>query len=487
MSTDTVADDAPVLFEERVAGNGARIGIATLNAPRTLNGFSLPMAHLLLKQLKAWADDDGIAMVVLQGAGEKAFCAGGDLHSLYKSMVAFREAGCSDIRENDYAAEFFDVEYRVDHLIHTYAKPILCWGHGIVMGGGIGLMSGVSHRVVSERSKLAFPEITVGLFPDVGGSWLLPRVPGKGGLFLALTGALLNPGDAIYAGLADVHVAEERRSAVFDALLQVAWWLLVVLFFSIPQGKRDVYILPALPMFCLALAPLLPGLLKRRDVQRVLGGFAALLALGLSLVGALALLGDPRFEVNLAHGRGLPPGATDALAWTILAMGLWGGLSLVVTGWRRSHLALLSTLAVAWVLYGLFGYPLLNDSSSARGLMRDVGARLGLGAELGLVAWKEQNLLMADRRAATFGFENRWHEQLQAAVRWQRLVPQHRWLLVNEDAMQACIDRAQAEMAGISNRRRWWLVPADAVAGTCRPSAAELEHERRLQGPGLTD
>lgn len=223
MTTDTVAEQAPVLFEERVAGNGTRIGIATLNAPRTLNGISLPMAHLLLKQLNAWADDDGIAMVVLQGAGEKAFCAGGDLHSLYQSMRAYRDAGQNDIRRNDYAAEFFDVEYRVDYLIHTYAKPILCWGHGIVMGGGIGLMSGASHRVVSERSKLAFPEITVGLFPDVGGSWLLPRVPGNGGLFLALTGALLNPGDAIYAGLADVHVTEERRSAVFDALLQVAW------------------------------------------------------------------------------------------------------------------------------------------------------------------------------------------------------------------------------------------------------------------------
>lgn len=270
-------------------------------------------------------------------------------------------------------------------------------------------------------------------------------------------------------------------------LLPLAWWVLVVLFFSIPQGKRDVYILPALPMFCLALAPLLPGLLKRRDVQAVLGGFAALLALGLSLVGVLALLGDPRFEVSLAHGRGLPPGATDALAWTILAMGLWGGLSLVVAGWRRSHLALVSTLAVAWVLYGLFGYPLLNDSSSARGLMRDVGTRLGPDAELGLVAWKEQNLLMADRRAATFGFENRWHEQLQAAVRWQRLSPRHRWLLVNDDAMQGCIDRSQAEMAGISNRRRWWLVPAGAVSGACVPDLKELEREYRLQGPPDAD
>ncbi len=226
MSSDaaTPVDAAPpVLFEERAAQGGLRIGIATLNAPRTLNGFSLPMAHLLLTQLRAWAVDDGIALVVLQGAGEKAFCAGGDLHSLYKAMRAFAEAGHEAIEDNAYAAEFFDVEYRVDHLIHTYPKPVLCWGHGIVMGGGIGLMSGASHRVVSERSKLAFPEITVGLFPDVGGSWLLPRVPGKGGLFLALTGALLTPGDAIHAGLADVHVPEEQRAAVFDALLQATW------------------------------------------------------------------------------------------------------------------------------------------------------------------------------------------------------------------------------------------------------------------------
>ena len=215
--------EAPVLFEERAAGNDTRIGIATLNAPRTLNGFSLPMAHLLQRQLSAWADDAGIALVVLQGAGEKAFCAGGDLHSLYKAMRAYTGQGCSDVRDNAYAAEFFAVEYRVDHFIHTYPKPILCWGHGIVMGGGLGLMSGASHRVVSERSRLAFPEISVGLFPDVGGSWLLNQVPGHGGLFLALTAAPLNAGDAIYAGLADLHIAEERRSAVFDALLQVAW------------------------------------------------------------------------------------------------------------------------------------------------------------------------------------------------------------------------------------------------------------------------
>ncbi|NLB13859.1 MAG: enoyl-CoA hydratase/isomerase family protein [Gammaproteobacteria bacterium] len=216
-------DSAPVLFEERGAAGGRRIGIATLNAPRTLNGFSLQMAHLLDAQLQRWAEDDGIALVLLQGAGEKAFCAGGDLHSLYRSMLEYREAGQQDIRANAYAGEFFEVEYRLDHRIHTFPRPVLCWGHGIVMGGGIGLMSGASHRVVSERSKLAFPEISVGLFPDVGGSWLLNRVPDGAGRFLALTGAMLSPADAIHAGLADVQLPEVSRADVLEALVQTAW------------------------------------------------------------------------------------------------------------------------------------------------------------------------------------------------------------------------------------------------------------------------
>lgn len=216
-------DQAPVLFEQRPCANGRRVGVATLNAPRTLNGFSLAMAQLLSERLAAWQADDGIAAVVLQGAGEKAFCAGGDLHGLYQSMQSYRASGSTAITDNRFAAEFFEVEYRLDHAIHHYPKPVLCWGHGIVMGGGLGLMAGASHRVVSERSKLAFPEISVGLFPDVGGSWLLGRVPGNAGLFLGLTGALLGPGDAIHAGLADVHIHEEQRAAVLQALLQHPW------------------------------------------------------------------------------------------------------------------------------------------------------------------------------------------------------------------------------------------------------------------------
>jgi enoyl-CoA hydratase/carnithine racemase len=219
----SLQNEAPVLFEERPTEHGKRIGIATLNAPKTLNGLSLDMARLLDSKLHAWATDPGIALIVLQGVGDKAFCAGGDLHSLYRSILDYRSAGHTDIRENAYAGNFFAVEYRLDYRIHTYPKPVLCWGHGIVMGGGIGLMAGASHRVVTERSKLAFPEITVGLYPDVGGSWLLHRVPARGGLFLALTGAPLNASDALYAGLADHHVEEGRRGEVFDALVKARW------------------------------------------------------------------------------------------------------------------------------------------------------------------------------------------------------------------------------------------------------------------------
>jgi enoyl-CoA hydratase/carnithine racemase len=223
MSDASVISAAPVVFETRPAAGGRAIGIATLNAPKTLNGLSLEMARLLDAQLREWADDARIAVVVLQGAGEKAFCAGGDLHSLYRGMVEFRDAAATDVRDNAYAREFFAVEYRLDYRIHTFPKPLLCWGHGIVMGGGIGLMAGASHRVVSERSKLAFPEITVGLYPDVGGSWLLNRVPRNGGLFLALTGAPLNAGDAVYAGLADHFIAEACRADVVDALGAQVW------------------------------------------------------------------------------------------------------------------------------------------------------------------------------------------------------------------------------------------------------------------------
>lgn len=211
---------APVLFEERAAANGMRFGIATLNSPQTLNGLSLEMVELLAARLDAWARDPGVALVVLQGAGEKAFCAGGDLHGLYRSMT---ENAGKGPWANAYARRFFELEYRLDYRIHTYPKPVLCWGHGIVMGGGIGLMMGASHRVVSEASRMAMPEVSIGLFPDVGGSWLLNRMPGRIGMFLALTGAQLNTADAFFAGMADFRLDHADWPKLLESLQDQPW------------------------------------------------------------------------------------------------------------------------------------------------------------------------------------------------------------------------------------------------------------------------
>lgn len=216
----------PVLFETLVARNGRGIGMITLNAEKTLNALSLEMIDLMAEQLATWSTDDSIAIVLMQAAGEKAFCAGGDLQNLYQSMLTHHASVDKiDVRTNQYACDFFKREYHLDYLIHTYPKPILCWGHGIVMGGGIGLMAGASHRVVTEKSRLAMPEIAIGLFPDVGGSYFLNRMPGKLGLFLALTGAMINAADAKFTKLADYVIAQGDKAAVLDKLLQQSWGL----------------------------------------------------------------------------------------------------------------------------------------------------------------------------------------------------------------------------------------------------------------------
>lgn len=208
-----------VFFEEHPAGSG-RIGVAILNAPRTLNGLTLDMVDLLYPRLLQWEHDPEIAVIVLAGSGERAFCAGGDLHGLYRSML---EAGPAAPQEHAYARAFFEREYRLDHAIHHLRTPVLVWGQGFVMGGGIGLMAGASHRVVLPGSRLAMPEISIGLFPDVGGTWLLERVPLLGGRFLALTGAQLRAEDAIFAGLADYLLPEDGWAALMAALEAMDW------------------------------------------------------------------------------------------------------------------------------------------------------------------------------------------------------------------------------------------------------------------------
>ncbi|MCH8537462.1 MAG: enoyl-CoA hydratase/isomerase family protein [Alkalimonas sp.] len=206
-----------VLYQELSTAAGKKIAVATLNSEKSLNALSLPMIESLLPQLQRWKDDTDIALVVLQGAGDKAFCAGGDIRDLYQAMKDNPD------QYAPYVEEFFSKEYSLDYLIHTFEKPVVVWGNGIVMGGGLGLMAGASHRVVTGSSRIAMPELAIGLYPDVGASWFLNRMPAGCGLFLGLTGASINAADARFVGLADHFILHDKKAAVLDKLLTVKW------------------------------------------------------------------------------------------------------------------------------------------------------------------------------------------------------------------------------------------------------------------------
>ena len=248
-------------------------------------------------------------------------------------------------------------------------------------------------------------------------------------------------------------------------LLPLAWVLLVFVFFSIPVGKRDMYILPALPMLALALAPLLPGILRKPGAQRLLLAFTAVFSLVALAAGIAMLTGDPAFERKFMDGRDAH--VAGGLAWMFVSAGGFGLGACLWFGRRRAQIALVAMLTMLWLLYSLIGAPLLNDGSSSRGLMRAVGQAIGPTAELGLVGWREQQLLMADRPAANFGFKRDAALQFADAGRWQRQRPQARWLLVEEaDGLPACVDKIRARDMGIANGRRFWLMDA-AVTARC--------------------
>jgi len=206
-----------VTFQELDCENGKKIAVATLNSPRSLNALSGEMIDLLYPKLKLWQSQSDIAVVFLQGEGEKAFCAGGDIVHMYNEMQAHKGEFSPGIEE------YFTKEYQLDYLIHTFSKPFVVWGNGIVMGGGLGMMVGGSHRVVTENSRIAMPEISIGLYPDVGGSYFLNRMPKNCGLFLGLTGASINAADAKYCHLADHFVANDKKDSFIEQLTQLNW------------------------------------------------------------------------------------------------------------------------------------------------------------------------------------------------------------------------------------------------------------------------
>ena len=195
-TTDSSAGNggAEVLF-----GHRGRLGVITLNRPRAVNALTEGMVDLLLRQLTAWVKDDDVAAVLVQGAGERGLCAGGDIVAIYRDML----------HGGNRTAGFWQTEYRVNSLIARYPKPYVALMDGLVLGGGVGISAHGNVRVVTERTRMGMPETTIGFAPDVGGTFLLSRAPGETGTHAALTGAHLAAGDALFLGLADHYVPSQ--------------------------------------------------------------------------------------------------------------------------------------------------------------------------------------------------------------------------------------------------------------------------------------
>jgi enoyl-CoA hydratase len=202
-----------VLFEKR-----GPIGLITLDRPRALNALSLEMIRAIQPQLETWAKMPEVRAVVIRGAGDKAFCAGGDV----RAVAASRGQPVPEGQE-PLSSSYFREEYRLNHQIHYYEKPYLAFVDGISMGGGLGLSRHGSHRLVTERLVFSMPETAIGLFPDVGGGWFLPRFPGQVGTYLALTGARGTAADAMWTSYGTHYVEHMRLDSLLEALMAVDW------------------------------------------------------------------------------------------------------------------------------------------------------------------------------------------------------------------------------------------------------------------------
>jgi enoyl-CoA hydratase/carnithine racemase len=194
-------------------------GFITLNRPQALNSLSLAMVRTLTQTLRDWRDDQQVHAVVIGSSSEKAFCAGGDIRFFHQIGIRTPKDGSALLED------FFSEEYALNYLIHHYPKPYIALMDGIVMGGGMGIAQGGGPgrlRVVTERTRMAMPEVNIGLFPDVGGSYFLSRVPDQLGVYLGLTGETIRAADALYAGLADVFIPAEQLPALQELLESTA-------------------------------------------------------------------------------------------------------------------------------------------------------------------------------------------------------------------------------------------------------------------------
>ncbi len=186
------------------------VGRVTLNRPKALHALTTNMCRLITDALLAWRDDEAVHCILIDHSGERGFCAGGDIRML-------AESGAGDAQD---AREFFHTEYRLNHLLFVYPKPVVAVMDGVTMGGGVGLSMPAAVRIATERTTFAMPETGIGLFPDVGGGWFLPRLPGKAGLWLALTGARIKGADCMRLGIATHYMPSEHVEGFKAALAE---------------------------------------------------------------------------------------------------------------------------------------------------------------------------------------------------------------------------------------------------------------------------
>ncbi|HDX9578613.1 TPA: enoyl-CoA hydratase/isomerase family protein [Bacillus pseudomycoides] len=200
-----------VLFS--VNKNG--VATITLNRPKALNSISYEMIGPMTQKLKEWEIDDHIHLVIIKGAGTKGLCAGGDIKTLYEARL--------DDSSLQKAEQFFEDEFQLDMLVYQFSKPIVACLDGFVMGGGVGLTYGASHRIVTDRTKWAMPEMNIGFFPDVGSAYFLNKAPGFIGRYLALTASVITAPDVLHINAADSYLTSENLNAFLNHMEQIDW------------------------------------------------------------------------------------------------------------------------------------------------------------------------------------------------------------------------------------------------------------------------
>lgn len=289
--------------ETVIARRDGRIGRILLNRPQALNALDLPMIRACTQALQAWRDEPGVHAVVIEGAGDRAFCAGGDVRALRQY----------ELDGEHYKAEtFFREEYELNLMVATYPKPYVALIDGICMGGGIGLSVHAPYRVATEHAAFAMPETAIGFFPDIGATFFLPRLPGQIGTYLGLTGARMQGADAVHAGLATHFVRREDLPAFSRALAKDG---------PAALGVRNVQV----PEFSLAA--------ERAAIDRCFGADTVR-----QIVDGLKGIGDDWSAKTLAALRAVSP---SALCWTLEA--LRRGANMTLPQCQMAELALTRT------------------------------------------------------------------------------------------------------------------------------------------------